>query len=88
MEYVRPKLQMFHYKKDPPHVLYRKLAHDANQETLLKMNFSLGCDLSLWIVRLMSLNSKYSFGAHRFFEGAAVGSLIKDYLQIVSGNKF
>lgn len=86
MEYIRPKLQIDRYKKDAPHILFRKIAQEIVHETQIKLNFSFDYDLSLWLIRLMSLNPKYSRGSNRLFDRAAVDALIKDYLQIVSGN--
>lgn len=83
MEYIRPKLQISRYKKDLPHI--RKLAVEVDRETQMKLNFSLGYELALWLVRLMSFNPKYNIQTHRLFERDAVDTLIKDYLQIVSG---
>lgn len=88
MEYIRPKLQINRYKKDRPHILFRKLASEVDRETQMKLNFSLGYDLALWLVRLMSFNPKYNIEKHRLFERDAVDALIKDYLQIVSGKLF
>lgn len=89
MEYLRPKkLQINRYKKDLPHILFRKLAIEVDRETQMKLNFSLDYDLALWLVRLMSFNSKYNIEQHRLFEREAVDTLIKDYLQIVSGKFF
>lgn len=85
MEYIRPKLQIIRYKKDLPNILFRKLASEVDRETQMKLNFSLGYDLALWLVRLMSFNPKYKIEKHRLFERDAVDALIKDYLQIVSG---
>lgn len=85
MEYIRPKLQINRYEKDLPHVLFRKFAVEVDRETQMKLHFSLGYDLALWLVRLMSFNSKYNIEKHRLFERDAVDTLIKDYLRIVSG---
>lgn len=86
MEYIRPKLQINRYKKEPPHILFRKIAHEIEYETIAKLNFSLDYDLSLWLIQLLSLNPEYGIGYRRLFDRAAVDALIKDYLQIVSGN--
>lgn len=86
MDYIRPKLQMNRYKKEPPHILFRKIAQEIDHETQTKLNFSFEYDLSLWLIRLMSLDPKYSIGSNRLFERSAVDALIKDYLEIVSGN--
>lgn len=86
MEYIRPKLQINRYKKDSPHILFRKIAQEIENETQTKLNFSLEYELSLWLIRLMSLHPKYSIGLNRLFERTAVDALINDYLKIVSGN--
>lgn len=88
MEYIRSKLQFNRYKKNLPNVLYRKLAAEVERETQIKLNFSLGYELALWLVRLMSFNPTYNIETHRLFERNAVDLLIRDYLQIVSGKNF
>lgn len=85
MDYIRPKLQINRYKKDSPHILFRRLAIEVERETQMKLNFSLGYELALWLVRLMSFNPSYNVGTRRLFERDAVDALIIDYLQIVSG---
>lgn len=85
MEFVRPKLQIDRYKKYSPHILFRKLAIEVDRETQMKLNFSLGYELALWLVRLMSFNPAHNVGARRLFERDAVDALIKDYLRIVAG---
>lgn len=86
MEYIRSKLEITRYKTDLPHILFRKLAREIDHETQIKLNFLLGYDLALWLIRLMSFNPKYnSTGTYRLFERDAVDTLIKDYLRIVSG---
>lgn len=85
MEYIRSKLQINRYKTELPHILFRKLAQEIDCETQIKLNFLLGYDLALWIIRLMSFNPKYSIGTYRLFERDAVDMLVNDYLQIVSG---
>lgn len=85
MDYIRPKLQINRYKKDSPHILFRRLAIEVDRETQMKLNFSLGYELALWLVRLMSFNPSYNVGTRRLFERDAVDALIIDYLQIVSG---
>lgn len=84
---MRSKLQINRYKTDLPHILFRKLALEIDRETQIKLNFLVGYDLALWIIRLMSFNPKYNIGAFRLFERDAVDVLIKDYLRLVSGNK-
>lgn len=86
MEYIRPKLQINRYKKKPPHILFQKIAQEINHETQAKLNFSLDYDLSLWLIQLLSLNPQYGIGYRRLFDQTAVNALIKDYLQIISGN--
>lgn len=86
MEYIRPKLQINRYKKKPPHILFQKIAQEIDHETQEKLNFSLDYDLSLWLIRLMSLNPKYGIGFERLFSRAAIDALITDYTKIVSGN--
>lgn len=86
MDYIRPKLQINRYKNRPPHILFQKIAHEIQYELQTKLNFSLDYDLSLWLIRLMSLNTKYRIGCNPSFDRVAVDALIKDYLQIVSGN--
>ena len=88
MEYHRPKLQINRYKKDLPHIRFRKLAAEVDHETQIKLNYSVGSELALWLVRLLSFNRKYSIEMHQMFERDAVNTLIKDYLQIVSGEIF
>lgn len=85
MAYIRPKLQINRYKKDSPHILFRKLAIEVDRETQMNLNFSLGYELALWLVRLMSFNPAHNVGIRRLFERDAVDALIKDYLRIVSG---
>lgn len=85
MEYARPKLHINRYKKHPPHILFRKIAQEIDHETQTKLNFSFDYDLSLWLIRLMSLNPKYKISTIHLFDRTAVNALIKDYLQIVSG---
>lgn len=58
---------------------------EVDRETQLKLNFSHGYELTLWLVRLMSFHPKYNAESSRLFERDAVETLIKDYLQIVSG---
>lgn len=86
MDYIRPKLQMNRYKNRAPHILFQKIAQEIQYEMQTKLNFSLDVELSLWLIRLMSLNTKYCIGPNRLFDRVAVDALIKDYLQIVSGN--
>lgn len=86
MDYIRPKLQMNRYKNRAPHILFQKIAQEIQYEMQTKLNFSLDAELSLWLIRLMSLNTKYCIGPNRLFDRVAVDALIKDYLQIVSGN--
>lgn len=86
MDYIRPKLQMNRYKNRAPHILFQKIAQEIQYEMQTKLNFSLDAELSLWLIRLMSLNTKYCIGSNRLFDRVAVDALIKDYLQIVSGN--
>lgn len=86
MDYIRPKLQMNRYKNRVPHILFQKIAQEIQYEMKTKLNFSLDVELSLWLIRLMSLNTKYCIGPNRLFDRVAVDALIKDYLQIVSGN--
>lgn len=86
MDYIRPKLQINRYKNRPPHILFQKIAHEIQCELQTKLNFALDYDLSLWLIRLMSLNTKYRIGCDLLFDRVAVDALIKDYLQIVSGN--
>lgn len=86
MEYVRSKLQINRHKNDTPHILFRKIAQEIAYETQIKLNISVDYELTLWLIRLLSLKPKYSNGSSRLFERAAVDALIKDYLQIVSGN--
>lgn len=86
MEYIRPKLQINRYRKYRPHILFRNIANEVDGETQKTLNISLDYELTLWLVRLMSLNSTYNIGKHRLFERDVVDTLINDYLQIVSGN--
>lgn len=86
MEYTKPKLQVNRSKKHPPHILFRKIAQQIDHETQTKLNFSFDYDLSLWLIRLMSLNPKYNISAIHSLDRTAVNTLIKDYLQMVSGN--
>lgn len=86
MDYVQPKVQINRYKKHQTHIIYHKIAQEIDYESQTNLNFSLDYDLSLWLIRLMSLNPKYGIGYMRLFNRSAVDALIKDYLQMVSGN--
>lgn len=86
MEYIRPKLQINRYKREPTHILFQKIAQEIDHETRTKLNFSLDYDLSLWLIRLMSLNPLYGIGFERTFNRTAIDALIKDYIKMVSGN--
>lgn len=85
MEYVRPKLQLAKYKKKQLNILFRKIAQEIDHEMQTKLNFTFDYDLLLLLIRLMSLNSKYSIdmGLHN---RCAVDKLIEDFMKIVSGN--
>lgn len=86
MEYARPRLQMAKYKRNQPHILFRKIAQEIEHETQRKLNFTLEYDLLLMLIRLMSLNPKYSIDHMGLHDRCAVDALIEDFLQIVSGN--
>lgn len=86
MEYIRPKLKINRYKKQPPNILFQNIAQEIDHATRAKLNFSLDYDLLLWLIRLISLNPVYGTAQNRFFDRAAVDALITDYLEIVSGN--
>lgn len=86
IEYIRPKLRINRYKSKPPHILFRKIAREIDHETQKKLNVSVDHDLSLWLIRLISLNPKYGIGSKRLFNRAVFSALIEDYLRMVSGS--
>lgn len=86
MDYIRPKLHISRLKREQTSILYRKIVEEIAHETQTKFNSSLDNNFSLWLIRLMSLNPKYGIAFERSFGRPAIDALIKDYIQIVSGN--
>lgn len=86
MDYVRPKLHMGQLKREPTSILFRKMVEEIAHETQTKFNFCLDHNFSLWLIRLMSFNPKYGIAFERSFGRSAIDALIKDYIEIVSGN--
>lgn len=87
MEYVRLKLQSRRPKIEFVNdLVHRKIAQEIDSMTQTKLNLSLDFDLTLWLVRLMTLNPKYDICLDYSSNRTSIDALIKDYLEMVSGN--
>lgn len=91
MEYIRPKLYFQQYKNEsnvPHSSLFSNIAQEIVHELHSMYHYTLDYDVSLWIVRLMSLNRMYGIGVNMApIQRNAIDVLIKECLKTILGKQ-
>lgn len=89
MEYMNRKLHFNRYKNESgvtkDTTIFSNIAQEMVRELLVTFGYSLDNDISLWLIRLMSLNPKYCISPKRTIDRIAIDEFIAECMKIVLG---